>query len=80
MSRQVFVITVTGEMDERLREEFEDVEITVDHSVTRLRVVSVDASVLHGVLHRIEALGLELLDVHRSTRLDGGGRGSPRRW
>lgn len=64
MSRQVFVITVTGEMDERLREEFEDVEITVDHSVTRLRIVSFDPSVLHGVLNRIEALGLELLDVH----------------
>jgi hypothetical protein len=64
VSRRVFVITVTGEMDHHLREEFEDVEITVEHSVTRLRVVSSDASVLHGVLNRIDALGLELLDVH----------------
>ena len=38
-----------------MREEFEDVEITVDHSVTRLRVVSADPSVLHGVLDRIDA-------------------------
>ena len=65
MSRQVFVITVTGEMDQPLRDEFEDVDITVDHSVTRLRVVSVDPSVVHGVLNRIDALGLELLDVHQ---------------
>ena len=65
MSRQVFVITVTGEMDERLREEFDDVEITIEHGVTRLHVISVDPSVLHGVLNRIDALGLELLDVHQ---------------
>ena len=46
------------------RAEFEDVEVTVDRSVTRLRLVSADPSVLHGVLNRIDALGLELLDVH----------------
>jgi hypothetical protein len=65
VSRHVYVITVTGEMDERLRAEFEDVEISVEQSVTRLRVISVDASVVHGVLHRIDALDLELLDVHQ---------------
>ena len=64
VSRRVYVITVTGELDHRLREEFADVEITVEHSVSRLRVVSADASVLHGILNRIDALGLELLDVH----------------
>ena len=65
MSRRVYVITVTGEMDASLRDAFEDVEITVDHSVTRLRVVSPDPSVVHGVLHRIEVLGLDLLDLHQ---------------
>ena len=64
MSRRIFVITITGEMDERLRAEFDDIEISSDHSVTRLRVIS-DASSLHGILHRIDALGLELLDVHQ---------------
>jgi hypothetical protein len=64
VSAQVFVITVTGEMDRPLRDEFEDVELTVSQGVTRLLVVSPDPSVLHGVLHRIEALGLELLAVH----------------
>ncbi len=68
MSRRVVVITVTGEMDQRLRAEFEefaDVEITVDHSVTRLRLTSGDDPLLHGILHRIDTLGLELLDVHQ---------------
>ncbi len=74
MGRQVFVITVMGEMDELLREEFEDIEITIEHGVTRLRVVSVDPSVLHGILNRIDRLGLELLDVHQVDQ------GSPRRW
>ena len=74
MSRRVLVITVTGEMDERLREEFEDAEISIEHGVTRLRVVSVDASVLHGVLNRIAAFDLELLDVHQVDE------GSPHRW
>ena len=65
MSRRVYVIAVTGEMDASLRDAFEDVEITVDHSVTRLRVVSADPSVVHGVLHRIDVLGLDLLDLHQ---------------
>jgi hypothetical protein len=65
VSRRVYVISVTGEMDASLRDAFEDVEITVDHSVTRLRVVSADSSVVHGVLHRIDVLGLDLLDLHQ---------------
>jgi hypothetical protein len=68
------VITVTGEMDDRLREEFEDAEISTEHGVTRLRVASVDASVLHGFLNRIAAFGLELLDVRQVDE------GSPHRW
>ena len=67
MDREVVVITVTGEMGPRLREEFEDVEITVGHSVTRLRLAGGDHPMLHGVLARIDALGLELLDVHRAA-------------
>ena len=58
------VITVAGEIDDRLRDEFEDVDVDVDHGVTRIRVGSPDSSVVHGVLHRVEVLGLELLDVH----------------
>ena len=74
MSRQVFVITVTGEMDQSLRDEFADVGITVDHSVTRLRLVSAAAAARHGLLNRSAALGRELLDVHQVEE------GSPDRW
>ena len=63
MTRGVFLISVTGEMDEALREEFDDVDVMVDHGVSRMRVVCPDSSRLHGVLNRIDALGLELIDV-----------------
>ena len=63
MTREVFMITVTGEMDAALRDQFDDVEMTIGNGVSRLRVVSSDAAVLHGLLHRLVALGLELLDV-----------------
>jgi hypothetical protein len=74
MGGQVFVITVTGELDQPLRDEFADVDITVDHSVTRLRLVGTDPSALHGLLNRVAVLGLELLDVHQVEE------GSPGRW
>jgi hypothetical protein len=60
---QVFMITVTGEMDGVLREHFDDLEVTIEHGVSRLRVGCPDPAVLHGVLNRLAALGLELLDV-----------------
>ena len=63
MRRRVFVITVTGELDEVLREQFDDVEVSVEHGVSRMRVICPDSSVLHGLLHRVDALGLELIDV-----------------
>ena len=63
MTRDVFMITVTGELDEALRDQFDDVEMTIGHGVSRLRVTCPDPSVLHGILHRIDAYGLELLDV-----------------
>jgi hypothetical protein len=73
VSRRSVVITVAGEMDERLREEFDDLEISVEHGVTRLRIVNADASVVHGVLNRIDRLGLELLDVHQADDHPAGG-------
>ncbi|HEY5876520.1 MAG TPA: hypothetical protein VIT64_14535 [Ilumatobacteraceae bacterium] len=63
MNGAVFMITVTGEMSETLRDQFDDVQLTVGHGVSHLRVVSADAAALHGLLHRLDVLGLELLDV-----------------
>jgi hypothetical protein len=63
MNSAVFIITVTGEMSDALRDQFDDVETTIGHGVSHLRVVSSDAAVLHGLLHRLDVLGLELLEV-----------------
>jgi len=71
MTREVFVISVTGEMDEVLRGQFDDVEVTIGHGVSHLRVMCPDSSVLHGVLHRVHALGLELIDVRPIDELPG---------
>ena len=59
------LVTVAGEMSAALGAEFDDLEVTVGHGVSRIRVVGGDPSRLHGVIHRVEALGLELLDVRR---------------
>jgi hypothetical protein len=64
MSKQVFDISVMGEMSSELRNAFDDVDVTVERGHTRLRVVSVDSSTLHGILDRLESFGLELLDIH----------------
>lgn len=64
MSRHRFEITFKGAASELMQAEFDDVTVTVDGGVTRLRVTVGDDSVLHGILDRIAALGLELLDVH----------------
>lgn len=64
MSRRIVDIRIKGEMGPKLREAFEDVEVTIDRSITRLRVVSRDASTLHGILDRLQSFGLELIDIH----------------
>lgn len=66
MSGPDYLITFAGEMDEALREEFEDLEIIPGHGVTQLRLRRGDPSMLHGVLHRIADLGLEVLEVQPS--------------
>jgi hypothetical protein len=63
MSRRTVVITVAGEMSAALRGHFDDLETSLGHSVTHIRVASGDPSMVNGVIHRVEALGLELLDV-----------------
>jgi hypothetical protein len=64
MSQRIFEISVKGEMGPRLRDAFEDVEPTIDHGITRLRVAGSDTSTLHGILDRLESFGLELLELH----------------
>jgi hypothetical protein len=70
MSGPGYLITFAGEMDEALREQFEDLEIVPGRGVTQLRLRSGDRSMLHGVLHRMADLGLELLEVQPSNEED----------
>jgi hypothetical protein len=57
-------IVVQGRFGDRLDTEF-DVVVTVTGDVTHVRVLTRDASELYAVLARVEALGFELLAVHR---------------
>jgi len=43
---------------------FDDVEISRADDRTMLRSTGTDQAALHGLLRRIQDLGLELLDVH----------------
>ena len=50
-----------------MRGVFDDTEVSVVGDTTVLRRAGADQAALHGLLRRIEDLGLELLDVHRES-------------
>ena len=60
-----YVITVRGRMGPALLDAFEGMHAAVTPTETLLRGRIVDQAALHGVLERIESLGLELVDVRR---------------
>jgi hypothetical protein len=64
--RQVYQLTVHGEMSEVIQAEFDDFELQVSHGETHLEADLPDSAALYGLIGRIEALGLVLLDLHRS--------------
>jgi len=57
-----YVVTVKGEPGELLRAAFDDVQVSTAPGVTVL-TAELDQPALHGLLTRIEDLGLELLDM-----------------
>jgi hypothetical protein len=57
-----YVVTVKGEPGELLRAAFDDVQVSSAPGVTVL-TAELDQPALHGLLTRIEDLGLELLDM-----------------
>jgi hypothetical protein len=71
LSRFQTIISVSGEFDRALRCEFDDLAIESAHGLTHLRVATIDPAVVHGVMGRIEALGLQVLEVHRSEQATG---------
>jgi len=67
MEGEVFVISVTGEMDAALREQFDDVDVTVERGVSRVRVV--------GPVAEGEAVALAFVQCDFRIRLAVDGEG-----
>jgi hypothetical protein len=81
-----YEIHVRGLLSERLLGAFPELEARTRNHETLLTGALPDQSALHGVLNRIEALGLELLEVRRercqrpaTAEADESGRGAPKR-
>jgi hypothetical protein len=60
-----YEIRVKGRMSDSLAGEFEDFTASVKPAETVMRGELRDPSELHGVLDRIQSLGLELIEVRR---------------
>ena len=60
-----YEIRIRGQLSERLLGAFPEMEARAQNRETVLTGALPDQSALHGVLRRIEALGLELLEVRR---------------
>jgi hypothetical protein len=58
-----YVIRVRGAMGERERMSFDGFAAEVEPAETVLRGMVADQSALHGLLERLQALGLELVGV-----------------
>src|SRR5215469_8202032 len=63
MATSTYEITFKGEAGKRLRAAFEGLDISADHGVTVLKGEVLDQAALHGIIDRVQALGLELVDV-----------------
>jgi hypothetical protein len=79
MTAKTYEITFAGEAVPAVVEAFEEFDVTVRWDTTTLRAELPDQAALHGAIDRVQALGLELLEVRavdRSKSGDGPG-GSP---
>ena len=66
-----FEIHVRGQLSDRLLSAFPEMQARTRDHETLLTGALPDQSALHGVLARIEALGLELLEVRRARTQHG---------
>ncbi|MFN2495552.1 MAG: hypothetical protein ABR608_06565 [Pseudonocardiaceae bacterium] len=60
-----YEIHVKGRVHESFRFAFEELTITVQPIETILCGVNLDQAALYGILDRIQALGLELIEIRR---------------
>jgi len=63
MASSTYEITFKGEAGARLRAAFEGLDISPQHGVTVLKGEIPDQAALHGIINRLDSLGLELVDV-----------------
>jgi hypothetical protein len=63
MVEHIYDVSFKGVASDALRAEFADMDVTVDPGVTHLRAALPDSSALYGLIGRLQALGLDLLDV-----------------
>ncbi|HLM63558.1 MAG TPA: hypothetical protein VK306_04600 [Acidimicrobiales bacterium] len=72
MAELVYELSFKGAASETLASAFEECDVTTVRGVTILRSGVPDQAALQGLISRINALGLELLDVHLVAETDGG--------
>lgn len=63
-----YEIRIAGRVGEQLLSAFEGMEATVGSRETVLRGPVLDQAALYGLLDRVQALGLELVEVRRLSR------------
>jgi hypothetical protein len=76
MAEVTYELSFKGAASDTLAAAFEDCDVTTERGVTIVRRSLPDQAALQGLIARISALGLELLDVHSVT--DPGSSGSER--
>ena len=64
MAQLVYELSFKGAASDTLAGAFEGCTVTAAHGITVVRREVPDQAALQGLINRIHALGLELLDVH----------------
>src|SRR5258708_32362898 len=64
MAQLVYELSFKGVASDTLAGAFEGCDVATHHGITTVRSLVPDQPALHGLINRVHALGLELLDVH----------------
>jgi hypothetical protein len=67
-----YEIRIKGKVGDPLLASFGDLDASIKPAETVLRGVIVDQAALHGLLDRIQALGLELIEIRQVQEPDPG--------
>lgn len=65
MSTLEYEISVSGELPAGVLEEVEDFSVEVEPVRTVMRGPVADQAALHGIINRLQSLGLDLIEVRR---------------